>query len=124
MKSGQFRQHGVPGRPVRLELEDGTVFEGTGFGLDGPAAGEVVFNTSMVGYVEAMTDPSYRGQILVMTYPLVGNYGVPRDPERWESDRIQAAGLVVQRAHQDTSHAGADLSLSDWLVKQGVPGIT
>ncbi|MBN2537732.1 carbamoyl-phosphate synthase (glutamine-hydrolyzing) small subunit, partial [candidate division WOR-3 bacterium] len=111
-------------RTVRLELEDGTVFEGTGFGHDVAAAGEVVFNTSMVGYVEALTDPSYRGQILVMTYPLIGNYGVSGDPERWESDQIQAAGLVVQRAHDDTSHAGSDLSLSGWLAEQGVPGVT
>ncbi|MFO7676348.1 MAG: glutamine-hydrolyzing carbamoyl-phosphate synthase small subunit [bacterium] len=111
-------------RPVRLELEDGTTFDGVGFGFDGPAAGEVVFNTSMVGYVEALTDPSYRGQILVMTYPLVGNYGVPAGPERWESGRIQAAGFVVQHAHHDTSHAGAALALGDWLAAEGVPGIT
>src|SRR5512136_1416240 len=71
-------------REVILELEDGSKFTGTGFGFLGPASGEVVFNTSMVGYVESLTDPSYRGQILVLTYPLIGNYGVPprEEPRR------------------------------------------
>ena len=86
----------------RLVLEDGAVFEGRSFGASIPAAGEVVFTTGMVGYPEALTDPSYRGQILVATYPLIGNYGVP--PRRtsgslaspFESDAIQVQGLVVQ----------------------------
>lgn len=113
-----------PTKSVCLELEDGTRFEGTGFGHVGPASGEVVFNTSMVGYVEALTDPSYRGQILVMTYPLIGNYGVPAasEKERFESDRIQVAGLVVSTAHEDTSHAGAARSLHSWLAEEGIPG--
>jgi len=98
---------------------------GVSFGADGPASGEVVFTTGMVGYVESLTDPSYRGQILVMTYPLIGNYGVPAagESERFESSRIQASGLLVSRAHEDTSHAGAARSLSDWLAAEGVPGV-
>jgi carbamoyl-phosphate synthase small subunit len=110
---------------VWLELEDGTRLCGTSFGHLGPASGEVVFNTSMVGYVESLTDPSYRGQILVLTYPLVGNYGVPAagDERGFESDRIQAAGLVVTSAVQDKSHAGAARTLGEWLAQEGVPGI-
>ncbi|UCG42737.1 MAG: glutamine-hydrolyzing carbamoyl-phosphate synthase small subunit [candidate division WOR-3 bacterium] len=108
-----------------LELENSTQMAGTGFGAHAPASGEVVFNTGMVGYVESLTDPSYRGQILVLTYPLVGNYGVPGpgESDRYESDRIQVAGLVVSRLHEDTSHAGAGRSLSQWLEAEGVPGI-
>lgn len=114
-----------PRKRVHLELEDGTRLEGNSFGHLGPCSGEVVFSTSMVGYVESLTDPSYRGQILVFTYPLIGNYGVPtaRDPERFESDRIQVAGLVVAFAHDDTSHAGAARSLHSWLLEEGIPGI-
>jgi carbamoyl-phosphate synthase small subunit len=116
---------GAERKRVWLKLEDGTQFAGTSFGHFGPASGEVVFNTSMVGYVESLTDPSYRGQVLVMTYPLIGNYGVPAasDVERFESDRIQAAGLVVARAHDDTSHAGAARSLHSWLAEERIPGI-
>lgn len=125
-----MRRQAVPEHPdktarrICLELEDGTKLTGTGFGHLGPASGEVVFNTSMVGYVESLTDPSYRGQILVMTYPLIGNYGVPaRGEDRFESDRVQVAGLVVTSAHQDTSHAGAGRSLGQWLAEEGVPGV-
>lgn len=110
-------------RPAWLELADGTRLKGTSFGFAGPASGEVVFTTSMVGYVESLTDPSYRGQILLMTYPLIGNYGVPGESGRFESNRIQAAGLVVSTAHADTSHAEAALSLPDWLAREQVPGI-
>src|SRR5690349_22442052 len=85
-------------RPVRsqgaLLLEDVTVFEGISFGYEGPVAGEVVVCTGMVGYPETLTDASYRGQILAMTYPLVGNYGV-QDRSTWEDDRIYVAGLIV-----------------------------
>lgn len=109
---------------VVLELEDGTRLMGRGFGAAAPTTGEVVFNTSMVGYVESLTDPSYRGQILVLTYPLIGNYGVPpADADRFESSRIQVRGLVVARAMHDTSHAGAGRSLHEWLATEGVPGI-
>jgi carbamoyl-phosphate synthase small subunit len=109
---------------VTIELEDGSRFAGTAFGHVGPASGEVVFNTSMVGYVESLTDPSYRGQILVLTYPLIGNYGVPgRDQDCFESSRIQASGLVVSTAHSDQSHATAARSLHEWLAEENVPGV-
>jgi carbamoyl-phosphate synthase small subunit len=108
-----------------LELEDGTRLTGTSFGYPGPTSGEVVFTTGMTGYVESLTDPSYRGQILVFTYPLIGNYGVPApdDIERFESGRIQVAGAVVAFAHNDASHAQAARSLTDWLASEQVPGI-
>ncbi len=112
-------------RRVFLELEDGTRLAGSSFGHFGQASGEVVFSTGMTGYVESLTDPSYRGQILVMTYPLIGNYGVPdkADADRFESDRIQVSGLVVARAHDDSSHAGAARSLTDWLASEEIPGV-
>ena len=114
---------------ARLVLEDGTTLAGRGFGGSRAVAGEVVFNTAMVGYVEALTDPSYRGQILALTYPLIGNYGVPA-PRRagsidrpYEADRIQVQGLVVQRCAAAYSHATAARSLGDWLAAEEVPGI-
>ncbi len=117
-------------RRGRLRLEDGSVFEGVGFGATEPVAGEVVFNTGMVGYPESLTDPSYAGQILVLTYPLVGNYGVPafeRDasglPRGFESERIQAAGLVVWEHSERYSHARAARSLDDWLREEGIPAL-
>jgi carbamoyl-phosphate synthase small subunit len=108
-----------------LELEDGTRLTGASFGHVGPTSGEVVFTTGMTGYIESLTDPSYRGQILVFTYPLIGNYGVPAadDIERFESGRIQVAGVVVAFAHADASHAQAARSLTDWLAAEQVPGI-
>ena len=113
-----------------LVLEDGSEYTGTLFGAPTPIAGEVVFNTGMVGYPEALTDPSYAGQILVLTYPLVGNYGVPaleRDelglPTRFESDRAQIRALVVSTLSSDTSHWSASRSLDAWLVQSGVPGL-
>jgi carbamoyl-phosphate synthase small subunit len=114
---------------ITLELEDGTAVEGRSFGAPRPAAGEVVFNTGMVGYPESLTDPSYRGQILVLTYPLVGNYGVPpADRERgilryFESERIQVAGLVVSEHCERYSHWNAVKSLGAWLEEEGVPGV-
>jgi len=117
-------------RGGRLILEDGSEYPGTLFGAALPAAGEAVFNTGMVGYPESMTDPSYAGQILVMTYPLIGNYGVPGDekdelglPTGFESERIQIAGLVVSTLASDTSHWSAGRSLNDWMESGGVPGI-
>jgi carbamoyl-phosphate synthase small subunit len=113
-----------------LSLDDGTGMQGRGFGVARPVRGEVVFNTAMSGYVEALTDPSYRGQILVLTYPLAGNYGVPppRRPgslERpYESDRIQVQALVVQHYVDAYSHHEARRSLHEWLWAEGVPGIT
>ena len=104
--------------------------EGTAFGGTDPVAGEVVFNTGMTGYVETLTDPSYRGQILVCTYPLIGNYGVPapRAPESldrpYESGRIQVQGLVVQAYPGQHSHHTAVRSLGEWLAGEGVPAVT
>jgi len=117
----------LPG--VKLLLEDGTEMRGDAFGADAPVAGEVVFNTGMTGYVETLTDPSYKGQILVMTYPLAGNYGVP--PERsqgsidlpYESNQIQVQGLVVQRYVDQYSHHAASRSLNAWLAADGVPAV-
>lgn len=111
---------------MKLILKDGTVYEGEGFGANPPAggqSGEVVFNTGMVGYVESLTDPSYAGQILVLTYPLIGNYGVP-DKKYWESKRIQVAGLVVSEYSENYSHHLARRSLGEWLKSEGVPAIT
>ena len=114
-----------------LELQDGTSFSGEAFGDFKPTAGEVVFNTGMVGYPESLTDPSYCGQILVLTYPLVGNYGVPAGgvdhlglPKNFESDRIQVAGLVVATLSRDYSHHAAVQSLHEWLAEESVPGLT
>lgn len=113
-----------------LVLEEGSEFAGTRFGADIPVAGEVVFNTGMVGYPESLTDPSYAGQILVMTYPLVGNYGVPGDerdelglPRAFESERVQIAGLVVSTLSSDEHHWSAATSLERWLESAGVPGL-
>jgi carbamoyl-phosphate synthase small subunit len=102
-----------------------------GASTDGPVAGEVVFNTGMVGYPEALTDPSYRGQILVLTYPLIGNYGVPDDsvvdeyglPKYFESANIHIAGLVVSSYSWEHSHWTAQKSLSKWLEENGVPAM-
>lgn len=115
---------------VKLVLEDGTEFLGTPFGASAEVGGEVVFDTAMTGYVESLTDPSYRGQLLVLTYPLVGNYGVPnpRTPGSldgpYESDRIQVQGLVVQSYVERYSHHAAVRSLGAWLQSEGIPGIT
>lgn len=106
---------------MKLLLGDGAAFEGASFGADVDAAGEVVFNTGMTGYVEALTDPSYRGQILVLTYPLQGNYGVPSEP--WESARVQVAGLVIARLAIRPTHPGMRDTLADWLRAAGVPAI-
>lgn len=115
---------------MKLVLEDGAEMAGRGFGAEKPVAGEVVFNTGMTGYVESLTDPSYRGQILVLTYPLVGNYGVPH-PRRpgslelpYESEAIQIQGLVVQQYVRTYSHHAGVRSLGDWLAREGVPAVT
>lgn len=107
---------------MRLVLKDGTTYEGQSFGAASNATGEVVFNTGMVGYVESLTDPSYSGQILVCTYPLIGNYGVP-NKEFFESRKIQIAGLVVSEYSETYSHFSAKQSLSEWLKKSGIPAI-
>lgn len=114
---------------LKLILEDGSVYTGYGFGAISSTKGEVVFNTGMVGYPETLTDPSYHGQILVMTYPLIGNYGVPgkeRDGgilTNFESEKIQVEGLIISGYSQEYSHWSAERSLSDWMEEEGVPGI-
>lgn len=142
----------TPKQIARLILKDGNVFEGKLFGAFKSISGEVVFNTGMVGYPETLTDPSYKGQILVMTYPLVGNYGVPptsfadslliskksphsksettkldewdKDlPNHFESDRIQVQALIVSEASESFSHWNSIESLDAWLKRFAVPGI-
>ena len=114
---------------AKLLLADGSVFTGAAFGAPASIAGEVVFNTGMVGYPECFTDPSYRGQILVLTYPLIGNYGVPGSPEQmgldsaFESTRIQISGLIVSEYSTEFSHWNARNSLDSWLKANGVPAI-
>jgi carbamoyl-phosphate synthase small subunit len=114
---------------VKLTLEDGTVYKGKSFGAIVPAAGEVVFNTAMTGYPESLTDPSYRGQILCLTYPLVGNYGAPAKSEEndlylfYESSSIHISGLIVSDYSFDYSHWNATESLDEWLKRNKVPGI-
>jgi len=116
-------------RAARLILQDGASFNGYRFGAGKPVSGEVVFNTGMVGYPESLTDPSYRGQILVLTYPLIGNYGVPENvveeglSKHFESDRIQVLGLIVTDYSHDYSHWSASRSLSEWMVEHNIPGI-
>lgn len=116
-------------KKVKLILENGEEFGGFSFGAERPVSGEVVFNTGMVGYPESLTDPSYKGQILALTYPLIGNYGVPgKDAENgllrnFESDRIQVTALVVSDYSFDYSHWNAKKSLGDWLKEENVPGI-
>jgi carbamoyl-phosphate synthase small subunit len=105
-----------------LVLEDGSVFEGEPFGYKGPAAGEVVFSTGMSGYQESITDPSSKGQIIVMTYPLIGNYGVSDD--FYLSERVQAKGLVVRDYCKEPSPMYGGRTLEDLLIKDKVPGIT
>ena len=119
-------------RKVTLQLSDGTEFHGKSFGYEQPVAGEVVFNTAMMGYPESLTDPSYAGQLLTMTFPLVGNYGVPPFtfdkqtglPDFMESDRIYASALIVSDYSEQYSHWNAVESLGEWLQREKVPGIT
>lgn len=121
-------------RRTYLELKDGTVYEGFAFGADRSAAGELVFQTGMVGYPESITDPSYRGQLLVITFPLVGNYGVPSRkvmdeiledlPKYFESNEIHIAGLIVASyCGEDYSHYLADSSLGKWLKENDIPAM-
>lgn len=132
-----MKRKGNDGRlSARLVLEDGSEFFGWAFGKARSQAGEVVFTTGMTGYPQSLTDPSYRGQILVATYPLIGNYGVPLDPQgnmaldewgipiHFESDRIQVAGFVVADLCDEPSHFSSRAPLSDWMEKQNVVGIS
>lgn len=116
---------------VTLVLSDGTKFHGKSFGYDAPVAGEVVFNTAMMGYPESLTDPSYAGQLLVMTFPLVGNYGVPPFtfgtdgiPTFMESTHIHASAIIVSDYSEEYSHWNACESLADWLKREHVSGVT
>ena len=116
-------------RSIKLVLEDGTEFDGKSFGCEKSVSGEVVFNTAMTGYPESLTDPSYKGQILVLTYPLIGNYGVP-GPESenelhkfYESYALHISGLIVSDYTEDYSHWNASKSLGSWLKEYEIPGI-
>ncbi|NLZ94302.1 MAG: glutamine-hydrolyzing carbamoyl-phosphate synthase small subunit [Bacteroidales bacterium] len=116
-------------KPARLILENGVVFYGKSFGSEKLTSGEVVFNTAMVGYPESLTDPSYEGQILTITYPIIGNYGVPPNSmtnevsDFFESNHIHVKGLVVSDYSHDYSHWNAEQSLSEWLKKEDIPAI-
>ena len=113
-----------------LHLEDGTEYKGYSFGAEASVSGEVVFNTGMVGYVESLTDPSYCGQILVLTYPLIGNYGVPGDDVKdkllnhFESDKIQIRALIVSDYSHIQEHWDATKTLSDWLKEHDIPALS
>ncbi|MDR0757281.1 MAG: carbamoyl phosphate synthase small subunit, partial [Tannerella sp.] len=117
-------------RTSKLILDDGSVFEGYCFGYEKPAAGEVVFNTAMSGYPESLTDPSYAGQMMALTYPLVGNYGVP--PRQFnaegislfmESEKIHATAIIISDYSHEISHWNAVSTLSEWLVEEQIPGL-
>ncbi len=114
---------------IKLILEDGTEYFGKSFGAKKSVGGEVVFNTAMTGYPESLTDPSYKGQILVLTYPLIGNYGTPVGEKEnqmlkyYESDRIHISGMVVSDYSFEYSHWNAEGSLADWLMNNSIPGI-
>ena len=108
---------------MKLILKQGKEFTGKSFGAKGNVSGEVVFTTGMVGYVETLSDPSYAGQIVVFTYPLIGNYGVP-ERRFFESSGVKAAGVVVGEYSEEYSHHDAKMSLGNWLKKAGVPAIS
>ena len=109
-------------RPVNLALEDGSVFSGESFGAQRDGWGEVVFNTTMTGYQEVLTDPSYAGQMVALTYPLVGNYGINR--RDFESRRIQVSALIVRQHCDLPSHASSDMTLHAFLEDYNIPGIS
>nr|WP_319572057.1 glutamine-hydrolyzing carbamoyl-phosphate synthase small subunit [uncultured Draconibacterium sp.] len=116
-------------KQAKLTLEDGTVFMGKSFGSEKSVAGEVVFYTAMTGYPESLTDPSYTGQILVSTYPMIGNYGVPFNKKEngihkyYESHKLHISGLIISDYSFEFSHWNAEKSLSDWLKEYEVPGL-
>lgn len=118
-------------KDVTLILDDGSRFSGKSFGYEKPVAGEVVFNTAMTGYPESLTDPSYAGQLMTLTYPLVGNYGVPPFtieadgiPTFMESAKIHAEAIIVADYSEEYSHWNAKESLAEWLKREQIPGIT
>ena len=114
---------------IKLILEDGKEFSGYSFGYEKSVSGEVVFNTAMTGYPESMTDPSYKGQILALTYPIVGNYGVPGNTTEdsmykfFESYALHISGLIISDYTEEYSHWNAQKSLGDWLKEYEIPGI-
>jgi len=114
---------------MKLILEDGTAISGSFFGYPGSVAGEVVFNTAMTGYPESLSDPSYKGQILVLTYPLIGNYGVPEStlennlPRFFESSKVQISGLIVSDYSEQFNHWNAAKSLGHWLKENKIPAM-
>lgn len=114
---------------IKLVLNNGLVIKGKSFGHPSSTSGEVVFNTAMTGYPESLTDPSYKGQILILTYPLIGNYGVPSDETEnnlllnFESERIHVSGLVISDYSFQMSHWKAGKSLSQWLAENNIPAI-
>ncbi|MGC9343094.1 MAG: glutamine-hydrolyzing carbamoyl-phosphate synthase small subunit [Bacteroidales bacterium] len=116
-------------KKIKLIFEDGTEISGKSFGAERSIAGEVVFNTAMTGYPESLTDPSYKGQILVLTYPIVGNYGVPVKVKEnnldkfFESSTLHISGLVISDYSEEYSHWNAEKSLGDWLKDHNIPGI-
>src|SRR5438477_6979235 len=107
---------------AKLALEDGTVFTGVSFGAVGEVDGEVCFNTSMTGYQEILTDPSYRGQIVCMTYPEIGNYGV--NSQDLESPKPQLAGFIVRELSRRDSNFRSEGTLNDYLRQHNIPGIS
>lgn len=117
--------------PAVLLLEDGSLFLGKGFGAETTTVAEVVFNTGMVGYPESMTDPSYAGQVLTFTFPLIGNYGVPSAydldimglPTQFESESIKVSGIVVSEYCERPSHWSSRRTISEWMQSEGIPGI-
>lgn len=128
---GRFSRVRSPEKDAFLHLEDGSIFPGSPFGADTDSLGEVVFTTGMVGYCESMTDPSFAGQILVFTYPMIGNYGVGSYsdldgfglPRSFESLSIKVRGVVVQEACSVPSHWASRRTLDQWMKSEGIPGI-
>jgi len=127
MNTEQTKSRKLP--KAKLLLENGLVFHGLAFGSKKSVAGEVVFNTGMTGYPETLTDPSYHGQILALTYPLLGNYGIPSEntksalPENFESDKVQISGLLISDYSFKYSHWNAKKSLADWLIQYDIPAL-
>lgn len=106
----------------KLIFKDGTEFLGKSFGFNSSTAGEIVFSTGMIGYPESLTDPSFKGQILVLTYPIIGNYGV-FDKKGWESNKIQVSGLIVSDYIDTPSHFESKMTLAEWLKKEKIPAL-
>ena len=109
-------------KPAYLVLQDGSYYQGESFGSNNTAIGELVFNTSMTGYQEMLTDPSYSGQIVMPTYPIIGNYGINEDDI--ESNSIKVSGFVVREHCIEPSHSTSTMNLSDYLISNGIPGIS